>query len=953
MSTRSSDPLVKSLQRSFAAAQLSSLTDADLMERFRSGNDPAAFDALIRRHGRLVLSACRTVLADEAAVEDAFQATFLVLLQQAGSLRQQSSVRSYLYGVARRVALQAKASAASRQRREQKSRGPATEAPAPDQSWREACDVLHQELERLPAKYRQALWLCYFEGQTSRRGGRGPRLHAGSRERQPGARPGDVAEAICERGITLSAALLLAGLVNSPAGAVSPRLVTAVLSAASGSAPAAVAELARGVAMNGMLKKLVLALAALIAVVALGWGLGSGSPQAAGPLLNQVAARGADNARDEKKPAPEAPKLTTVSGRVLDPDGKPLAGAELQLLGNGAQPKDVGASGADGRFKVEVPAKGKDLYLLARADGVGFDFLHLEGADLSREVELLTVKDQTIRGRIVDTQGKPVAGATLTVKHVGIYKDNSLDAFLAEWKTRHFMSGLPGGVKQLWREEGAFPVVTTDADGRFSLAGTGTERLVALRLRGTGIAFDDLWVVNRAGFDPKPYNQAMHDNIPQGFGRGGFNPLLYGPDLNFVAEAEKPIRGVVKDADTGKPRARVRVTMTHQDNEMMLTEVSATTDADGRYEMRGARKAKSYTLNVPKDPVAGLLDREVRVGDTNGYEPITVDFTVAKGVVITGRVIDGATGKPMAGFATAAVLSDNPFVKSRPEFGTADWTPFQNTDADGVFRVVTIPGPVLLMGGTHNGGGFMALIKYKPPVPDPKYPQYFNNEFGSPAFIGPGGGISPVQGNFCKVLDIKPGTEVVNQDVVLELASTLPVKIRDAEGQPVAGAWVAGVGALDFLPAVKTEGDTATIYHLEAGKPRLLAFYDPSKKLFGTLSLKGDEKDEVTVRLAAAAAITGRLLGEDGKPLAGVAVSLHPHGRAAEEVQKHARPAQLIETDADGRFRIDTVIPGVKFFLSFKRGQKTFEPAVKGDEPMAKSGETLDLGEWKLKPKEE
>src|SRR5262249_58697697 len=108
--------------------------------------------------------------------------------------------------------------------------------------------------------------------------------------------------------------------------------------------------------------------------------------------------------------------------------------------------------------------------------------------------------------------------------------------------------------------EEVFATVTTGPDGRFTVTGTGNERAVALRFRGAGIAEVEAWVVHRAKFDPKPYSQARTDRFAAVFGFGQ-KWILHGPELSIVAEPEKPIRGVVKDRDTGAPRPGARGTL--------------------------------------------------------------------------------------------------------------------------------------------------------------------------------------------------------------------------------------------------------------------------------------------------------------------------------------------------------------------------------------------------------
>jgi RNA polymerase sigma factor (sigma-70 family) len=147
-----------------AARRAGNLSDRELMQRFVAGRDEAAFEALVRRHGPMVLQVCRRVLRGEHDAEDVFQATFLVLARKAGTLRQQESVGNWLYGVASRLSLRARADAARRRDREGRVAANAGRDPLAELTVREAQEALDEELVRLPARYRAPLILCCLEG---------------------------------------------------------------------------------------------------------------------------------------------------------------------------------------------------------------------------------------------------------------------------------------------------------------------------------------------------------------------------------------------------------------------------------------------------------------------------------------------------------------------------------------------------------------------------------------------------------------------------------------------------------------------------------------------------------------------------------------------------------------------------------------------------------------------
>jgi RNA polymerase sigma factor (sigma-70 family) len=143
------------------------LSDAQLLQRFVERRDETAFEALVQRHGPMVLGVCRRQLCDPHAVDDAFQATFLVLVRKAGTISQPDLLGNWLYGVAYRVAVKARVNAARRSAHERQAASmPRLDAP-PDFDARELRLILDEELDRLPEKYRVPLVLCYLEGKTN------------------------------------------------------------------------------------------------------------------------------------------------------------------------------------------------------------------------------------------------------------------------------------------------------------------------------------------------------------------------------------------------------------------------------------------------------------------------------------------------------------------------------------------------------------------------------------------------------------------------------------------------------------------------------------------------------------------------------------------------------------------------------------------------------------------
>ena len=166
---------MRQLRALFAAGTATGLTDSELLERYTAKRAESAeaataaemaFAALVDRHGAMVWGVCHRVLGDAHEAEDAFQATFLVLVRKAGSVRVDGSLGRWLYGVAHRVALRARSEA--RAARSGIGRAPATSSddPVGEVELRDLRNAVGEELDRLPAKYRCPVELCHLQGMT-------------------------------------------------------------------------------------------------------------------------------------------------------------------------------------------------------------------------------------------------------------------------------------------------------------------------------------------------------------------------------------------------------------------------------------------------------------------------------------------------------------------------------------------------------------------------------------------------------------------------------------------------------------------------------------------------------------------------------------------------------------------------------------------------------------------
>ncbi len=368
-------------------------TDAQLLDAFVRRREEAAFAALVRRHGPLVWGVCRRLLANPADAEDAFQATFLVLVRKAGSVVPREMVANWLYGVACNVCRKARAEAGRRRARErQVATMPEPEAVEPD-PWPELEPLLDRELARLPDRYRAAVVLCDLEGKTRREAARELGIPEGTLSSRLSTARAMLAKRLAPHGLAVSGGALGAALSRGAASAgVPPAVVSTTIraaglvaagKAAAGVLPAKVAALTEGVLKTMLLNKLKATVAVGLVLGLMGTGVAALTCLAAGR-------DGPSGGEERVKPPPAAgqkdggipPATSAGLGPTTDHYEPALLGrwavAKVQVGGPGARDEEPVT-------EVEVTAETITFEYKGRADSMRY---YVDRSKAPKEIDL-------------------------------------------------------------------------------------------------------------------------------------------------------------------------------------------------------------------------------------------------------------------------------------------------------------------------------------------------------------------------------------------------------------------------------------------------------------------------------------------------------------------------------------------------------------------------------------
>jgi len=390
MRTGRATDLIRHFRRLALLAGDSTPLESELLEAFVVHRNEAAFEALVRRHGPMVLSVCRRVLQNHHDAEDAFQATFLVLARKAASIKPRHMVGNWLYGVAYRTALEARTvrhKRLTRQKPLSEIPEPAAPQPAEDKDLQVALD---EELHRLPDHYRAVIVLCDLEGKTQKEAARQLACPPGTVACRLARGRSLLAKRLARHGLKLAGgALALALSSNAVVAGVPTPLVAATVKAATtvaaGGAAASVvsakvAGLTKGVLTRMFLTKLKTALGMIVAVSFVGIGVGMltfpallpGQPTKATQVKQQVLSQ--ETAAGGKSGVTKGLKLTLSADKTetsMKPDGSNAVPVKLKLTFTNVSKKPIKANPAGGKpvkgivalaRLVEKPAKGSTSF---------------------------------------------------------------------------------------------------------------------------------------------------------------------------------------------------------------------------------------------------------------------------------------------------------------------------------------------------------------------------------------------------------------------------------------------------------------------------------------------------------------------------------------------------------------------------------------------------------------
>ncbi len=309
MSLSRTNGAIQHIHTLYASGTVTGASDGELLDRFIASRDAIAFEALLARHGPMVLAVCRSVLGDVPSSDDAFQATFLILVKKARAVQVQDSLGRWLHGVSRRVAIRAsKRDALARKRASGDPRHLAS-FNIDEEDRREVRAAIHEEVNRLPASIRAPILACYFEGLTHEQAAAHLRWPVGTVKGRLSRARRMLRDRLTRRGIGITTGVIMATLSYPSAKAAVPlSLIKSTVKAAIGFAAGRAAIVGTVPAASYLLAK--------GALNAMAWTKIATAAAVLGSLITGVASYAAVGQSPGDKPAAESSQIAAPAAVI-------------------------------------------------------------------------------------------------------------------------------------------------------------------------------------------------------------------------------------------------------------------------------------------------------------------------------------------------------------------------------------------------------------------------------------------------------------------------------------------------------------------------------------------------------------------------------------------------------------------------------------------------------------
>ena len=674
MSHRSSGSVLWQLRSLFGRGSLAGHGDGRLIERFVAHGDEEAFEALMARHGPMVLGVCRRALDDPRDVEDAFQATFLLLVKKAGTLRDSDLLANWLYGVAYRVASHARANAYRRRLRERPGGEEVAVSSEPRENRAELRAVLDDELARLPDRLRTPVVLCDLEGLPQDEAARRIGCPVGTIKSRLSRGRERLRVRLVRRGVVPSAIVAEIILLTEESTAAVPaslRAYTLQVASrfASGAAVAApTAALVEGVMRSMIMTKIRTASTAFLALSLI--------TASAATLVATVA----PGERQNVTRAPVAGAKQAETRTPVDPGRQATRTLTLTVIGKGDKKPVAGTAverrtfdqpnsllnlltDADGRCPVPIPAGDQgEIEIGAFRDGFVPASISRSPAELGGMNPLtaaLELDPATPVGGIVrDESGRPIVGARII-----------------PW----FVAEKPSASRSFFVPESG--VATTDADGRWraSILPTNASGRILMRLMHPDYVSE-----------PGGFSQSV--TVEQARAMSG---------VMIMKEGFAVAGSVIGPEGQAIQGAAIVVPLSASQGDWFRT----ATDALGKFRLPHVEDRAGRGVLQVRAEAAGFAPAWVQVEARRDAPPVMLRLT--KGRPFVGRVVD-AKGQPIFG----ARVSVNAWEECR----NLDWR--GETDAVGRFTWANAPksGEILFV---VRKAGYAQAFGHKLSVSDP------------------------------------------------------------------------------------------------------------------------------------------------------------------------------------------------------------------------------------------